>query len=117
MVKSGKLKNDILIALTFIGIAVVGIVLLSLFRSEGDYAVVSIDGHETQRYALSTDTEKDIVTAGGKVNRLVIEDGKAYISYADCPDKICVSHRKISKEGETIVCLPHKVVVSIESSK
>ncbi len=117
MVKSGKRKNDILIALAFIGIALVGIVLLSLFRSEGDYAVVSIDGNETERYSLSEDTEKDIVTEDGKINRLVIEDGKAYISYADCPDKICVFHRKISKDGEIIVCLPHKLVVSIESSK
>ena len=117
MVKSGKLKNDILIALLFIGIALIGIVLLSLFRAEGDYAVVSIDGRETERCSLSIDTEKDIITDGGKINRLVIEDGKAYISYADCPDKICVSHRKISKEGETIVCLPHKLVVSIESAK
>lgn len=117
MVKVGKWKNDILIALLFIVIALISIVLISLFRMEGDYAVVSIDGRETERYSLSTDTEKDIVTEGGKINRLIIEGGKAYISYADCPDKICVSHRKISKEGETIVCLPHKLVVSIESAK
>lgn len=117
MVKEKKRKNDILIALMFIGIALIGICLFSLFGTEGDYAVISVDGHEVERYSLSADTEKDIVTEGGKINRLIIEDGKAYISHADCPDKICVSHRKISKEGETIICLPHKLVVSIESAK
>ena len=33
---------------------------------------------------------------------------------ADCPDKICVNTGKISKIGETIVCLPHRVVVEIQ---
>ncbi len=117
MVKTGKWKNDIFVAAVFILAALIGIALLTFFRAEGDYAIVSIDGSETERYSLSADTEVDIITEGKKVNRLVIENGKAYISYADCPDKICVSHRKISKEGETIICLPHKLVISIESEK
>ncbi len=32
---------------------------------------------------------------------------------ADCPDKVCVGMRRISKSGETIVCLPHKLVIAI----
>ena len=32
---------------------------------------------------------------------------------ANCPDKICEGHQKISYKGETIVCLPHKVVIEI----
>ena len=35
---------------------------------------------------------------------------------ADCPDKICVNHATISDVGESIVCLPHRVVVEIVSS-
>ena len=41
------------------------------------------------------------------------KDGKASMAKADCPDKICVNHAAISKKGETIVCLPHKVVVEV----
>ncbi|CCZ53222.1 putative uncharacterized protein [Clostridium sp. CAG:75] len=36
---------------------------------------------------------------------------------ADCPDKICVHHKGIRSNGETIICLPHKVIVTIQSSK
>ena len=36
---------------------------------------------------------------------------------ADCPDQICVRHKAISKSGESIVCLPHKVVVEISSEE
>ena len=45
--------------------------------------------------------------------KLVIENGKARISHADCPDGICEEYRPISYVGETIICLPHKVVIEI----
>ena len=38
------------------------------------------------------------------------------MEWADCPDQICVSHRKISRDGESIICLPNQVVVTIQSS-
>ena len=33
---------------------------------------------------------------------------------ADCPDQICYSPEFVSKPGETIVCLPHRVVVEVK---
>jgi hypothetical protein len=36
---------------------------------------------------------------------------------ADCPDKLCVQEKAVSKNGETIVCLPHRVVVEITSEE
>ena len=47
----------------------------------------------------------------------MIENGKVKMKEADCPDQICVHHRAISKNRETIVCLPNKVVVEIVSSE
>ena len=44
----------------------------------------------------------------GDGNRLVIEDGKADMVWADCPDKLCVNQKAISREGESIICLPNK---------
>ena len=46
-------------------------------------------------------------------NVLMIKDGRAQMKSADCPDQICVRQKAISKEGESIICLPNKVVVSI----
>ena len=34
---------------------------------------------------------------------------------ANCPDKLCIHQGKISKNGETIVCLPHGLIVEIKS--
>ena len=44
-----------------------------------------------------------------------IKDGKVTMKEADCRDQICADHKAIEKSGETIVCLPHKVVIEIKS--
>ena len=36
---------------------------------------------------------------------------------ADCPDQLCVHQKKISMNHESIICLPNRVVVEIESSE
>lgn len=108
-----KLKNDIILAVIVIAVAAVGLLLLNIFKTEGSFAVIKIDGKETERYPLSVNTEVVIETGDNGRNTLVIEDNKAFMKDANCPDKICEGHSKISYKGETIVCLPHKVVIEI----
>lgn len=108
-----KLKNDIILAVIVVVIAATGLFLLNVFKTEGAFAVIKIDGKETERYPLSVNTEVVIETGEDGRNTLVIEDNKAFIKDANCPDKICEGHSKISFKGETIVCLPHKVVIEI----
>lgn len=113
MSNNKKVKNDIILAVIVIAVAAIGLLLLNIFKTEGAFAVVKIDGKETERYPLSVNTEVVIETENDGKNTLVIEDGKAFIKDATCPDKICEGHSKISFKGETIVCLPHKVVIEI----
>lgn len=113
MSKNRKTKNDIILAVIVIAVASIGLLLLNIFKTEGTFAVVKIDGKETERYSLSVNTEVVIETENNGKNTLVIEDGKAFVKDATCPDKICEGHNKISFKGETIVCLPHKVVIEI----
>ena len=108
-----KLKNDIILAVIVVAVAATGLLLLNVFKTEGSFAVVKIDGKETERYPLSVNTEVVIETGDDGRNTLVIEDNKAFMKDANCPDKICEGHSKISYKGETIVCLPHKVVIEI----
>ena len=42
-----------------------------------------------------------------------IESGKVWVTDADCHDKICEHTGVISRAGESIVCLPHGIVISI----
>ncbi len=50
-------------------------------------------------------------------NVLKIQNGKADMIAADCPDLLCVHQRAVSNQNETIVCLPNKVVVEIVGGK
>ena len=78
-----------------------------------DFNVPVIDGKITETLPLDEDTEKEIATENGGTNTLVIKDGRAKMVEANCPDGICKNHKAISRNGESIICLPHKVVVSV----
>ncbi len=113
---SKKLRNDIFLCLGILGLALIVFVIFKANLKDGNYVNVVVDGKITQSYALKEDVNTILVTEKGN-NTLVIKDGQVFIQNADCPDKICVAHQKISKTGETIVCLPHKLVVEITENE
>lgn len=82
-------------------------------QTRGNYVKVQVDGNITASYPLSKDRRESIRTSTGDTNTFTIKDGTVSMTDANCPDKICVHTRGISKNGETIVCLPHKVVLTI----
>lgn len=87
-----------------------------LYSKNGDTVEITVDGTLIKTLPLKTDTSYTIQTEFG-TNQLEIKDGSVNITEANCPDKLCVHQKTISKQGETLVCLPHKTVVSIRSSK
>lgn len=114
-----RLRNDVL----FIGgllllLALLGLSLL-LFRGEGDTVTVTVDGTLYGTYSLAEGTVVEIRTGteSESLNRLVIRDGKAFVEEANCPDGICAGHRPVNREGESIVCLPHRVVITVQTVK
>lgn len=108
----GLRKADIVLAATVLAVAALTVPLLLFFSGHGTAVEVRVDGELIATLPLSRDTVLDIPTDGG-LNRLVIAGGKASVEEADCPDKICVRHRPVSRPGESILCLPHKVAVTV----
>lgn len=47
-------------------------------------------------------------------NTIVIKNGSAIMESADCKNQICVNHKKISRKGQSIICLPNEVIVEIK---
>ena len=105
-------KNDMILILFFLIIGLAAFIFMQLQGKSGAEVKVSVNNKEYGIYSLDKD---QTITIGEDdwQNILVIKDGKANMTKADCPDKICVNHAAISKKGETIVCLPHKVVVEV----
>uniref|UniRef100_UPI0002662B0E hypothetical protein n=1 Tax=Mediterraneibacter gnavus (strain ATCC 29149 / DSM 114966 / JCM 6515 / VPI C7-9) TaxID=411470 RepID=UPI0002662B0E len=76
-------------------------------------AVVTVDGEVYGTYSLAKDQTIEIQDG----NRLRIQNGQAKMEWADCPDQLCVHQKAISRTGESIICLPNQVVVSVQGSK
>ena len=115
-----KKKNDLILIGVLLVVALVAYFCISFFQganTKNGVAVVTIDDAEYGRFPLVVDTEERIELPDGSYNLLVIQDGKADVTEASCPDGICVNHRAISKQGQSIVCLPNKVVVEIENGE
>ncbi|MBR4881622.1 MAG: NusG domain II-containing protein [Clostridia bacterium] len=109
------IRNDIILISCLLLIAAVGFFCLFVLRGKGDLVRVTVDGREYGIYSLSRDVTEDIYTGENKEyhNRLVIKDGRAYVETANCPDGICAAHPPVFRNGESIVCLPHRVVISV----
>ncbi len=80
-------------------------------KQKGAVAEVYIGDELAATYPLDKDGEYSV---NGGSNVLKIEDGKAYMTYANCPDGWCKHQGKISRSGERITCLPNKVMVMIK---
>lgn len=106
-----KLRWDLALAG---GVLLVAAVLYLLFRpgTQGAWAVVTVNGEELGRYALNEDR---VLTIGEDAyNILEISGGTAAVVEANCGDHTCVRTGAISREGETIVCLPHGLIIRVE---
>jgi hypothetical protein len=110
-----KFRNDLIFIIAILVIVAIGATAMFFLRGEGSAVRVEVDGTVIGTYPLSVDREVEILTGenGEERNLLVIKDGKATVTAATCPDGICASHKPISREGESIVCLPHKVVITV----
>ncbi len=109
-------KNDFIL----MGILLFTSILLFLgyhfyFRQSGDSVVVSVDNQTYAVLPLSKNTKLSIPGKDGGENTLQIKNKTARIIHADCPDKLCVHQKGIHKQGETLVCLPHKVIITVIS--
>lgn len=113
---SKKLRNDIILTASVITVAVLVFFIIRLTALDGGYAEVKKDGKIIGKYPLNVDTKVEIGEENS-YNLLIIEGGSAYIKEASCPDKLCVHQGSVQKNGETLVCLPNKTVVTVRSNE
>ena len=109
----GAHRNDILLAAALLLLGGALALFLWLTRQDGGTVSVQIDGKAVMELPLSEDT-RIVLGEGTHTNTLVIEDGKAQVIEASCPDQICVRQGAVQYAGESIVCLPHKLVVTVQ---
>jgi len=82
-------------------------------KKEAEMLIVKVSGKVFGEYPLSEN--KSIII--NNTNICTIENGEVAMLEATCPDQHCVHQRKISKNRESIICLPNKVVLEIRSQE
>ena len=108
-------KRDKLLIVIVVCVALCAFLAHQIIGGDGAGKVtVKVNGELKGTYSLAEDQTIEI---NGGTNILQIKNGKADMTEADCPDQLCVNQRAISRQGESIICLPHKVVVVVESSE
>ena len=107
--------RDALLILAFLLCGLAGVLGWQLLGVRGTVVEISVDGESVATYPLSEDRVVPLPTGvgGEETNVLRICDGKADVTEASCPDGICVDHHPIHREGETIVCLPNRMVITV----
>lgn len=75
--------------------------------------VVRVDGEVYGEYPLNSNKVIELSTERGN-NKIIINNSTVWMEDADCPDKVCVKTGKIKSPGQTVVCLPHRVVIEIK---
>ena len=98
-------KKDMILIVAVLAISLISFAAIKMTQK---------DGKEVYKTSIKKDQIYQIPEKNG-TNVMQIKDGKVIMKKADCKDQICADHKAIEKSGETIVCLPHKVVIEIRS--
>lgn len=78
-------------------------------------AVISVDGTETERIDLTGLEETDrVVESNGYTLHIHLTETEVWVESSDCPTQDCVRTGHISRSGQSIVCLPARVIVTLE---
>ncbi|MBU4176113.1 MAG: NusG domain II-containing protein [Actinobacteria bacterium] len=114
----GKIKaGDIVLVLLVIAAAIAGVVLVSRASAgeKGSLAIIEVNGKEVRRLELSDKQGYRTLTVQGTLgpSTVAVEDGKVWMTESACRDKLCVGMGRIDFTGQSIVCLPNRVVIRI----
>ena len=113
MTRGDKVLIVIVVILTFVSL---GFIKKQTFSTDDKFASIQVDGREIKKIIFDSNIvgkEIPIKTEYG-YNLIEVGDGKIRVVEASCPDKIDVKQGYISKIGETIVCLPNKMLIEIK---
>ncbi|MCR8746309.1 NusG domain II-containing protein [Romboutsia lituseburensis] len=119
--KSFKKLDFIIIVLLFV-LSFTPNIIFSKSRFNSNklvYASIKVDGKLYDNIPLSTNNgeKKFNIKSSGGNNSILIKDNTIKVISADCKDDLCIKQGEISKVGENIICLPHKLIIEIKGDE
>lgn len=115
--------DGLIVLLVLLAVAASGVAVWGDQEQSGAVSmVISVDGEEVERCLPEEfPTEGKCYSGSGYTLQVEVESGKEgdfYIAVttSDCPTQDCVHTGKISRAGQSIVCLPARVIIELEGA-
>ena len=102
------IRRDVILIAVLAAVGVLVLLVMLVFTQKGQTVQVRQDGVVTAEYPLSQDRTVDIPFVNGGHNVLVIHNGEAWVE-----DALCQKTGRISRTGQSVICLPHRLVIEI----
>ena len=112
LIKKHRISIIVIASLLLVSLIILMVTLLT--RKVGNTAIVTINGVEVGEYNLSKD---GVYSLNGGTNELTVKDGVAYMSASSCPGHDCENWGKVKYVGQSIVCLPNNIVITIVANE
>ena len=109
-------KADIILAAALIIVGLAMSYILSFGQTVGSELLITCNGEKFGSYSLYENKEIEI-KQNDHINKVTINNGVVSMSFSDCHGQDCIHQGEITKSGETIICLPNKVVLEIEGGE
>ena len=109
-------KADIILAVILIVAGLAVTYAFSTSGSTGEMVCITVSGEEYASYSLSENRTVTVKT-DDHINKITIKDGNVQMSFSTCKSQDCVKQGTIKDSSKSIICLPHKIVVEIESKE
>ncbi len=109
-------KGDLIIfvVLVIIGIVALGYNVFFVSRQVvGNTVQVEVDGMVIEEYILGQQQESVRIETNGGYNIIGFDEDSVQVEVANCPDQICVHFGWVKRAGQTIICLPHRLIVRV----
>lgn len=89
----------------------------SYIDTDDKYVSVQVNGEEIKQITISEELKTYPIRTSFGLNVLQIKNKKVKIIEASCPDKIDVKFGEIDKVGQSIICMPNRLIIQIKSNK
>lgn len=116
LTKGDKLLIVFVVILSFVSM---GFINRHTFSNMDKYISVQVNGKEIKKIIFDSKIVGNTIPIETQYgyNLLEIDEDRVRVIEASCPDLIDVKQGYISRVGETIVCLPNRMVVEIKGIK
>lgn len=112
-------KGDLLfLIIVLIGLVTFMLVRFANFSAEAKNVEVKVDGTTKLEVPLKQSTARiySVVSSEGSLS-FIIDKERVYVLESTCKDKLCIKEGAISRVGESIICLPNRITISIVGEK